>query len=212
MARPKEFDQHKALRQAVRLFSRQGFAATSTDELMQAMGIGRQSMYATFGDKRALFMKALEHYVTESCNAILAELQKQGPPLQVISNALLSFAERKDMSSEEGCMGLNALSEFGQRDAEVTQTIRADHSQRETVIRLLKAAQERGELQANEVIAAADFFDSTLAGIRMAAKAGKSRKALREMAAFAAKALTIGVGKAVPDLDRQSTPRVRRRT
>ncbi len=55
MARPKEFDQEKALRRAIVTFSQKGFAATSTDDLMQSMDIGRQSMYATFGDKRACF-------------------------------------------------------------------------------------------------------------------------------------------------------------
>jgi AcrR family transcriptional regulator len=44
MGRPKEFDQEKALHKAIRLFSQQGFAATSTDELMRYMDIGRQSM------------------------------------------------------------------------------------------------------------------------------------------------------------------------
>jgi AcrR family transcriptional regulator len=66
MARQKEFDQEKALRKAARLFSQQGFAATSTDELMHVMNVGRQSMYDTFADKRALFLRALEMYVTES--------------------------------------------------------------------------------------------------------------------------------------------------
>ena len=60
MARPKEFDRDSALRKAIRLFSQQGFAATSTDDLMRAMDVGRRSMYDTFGDKRALFLKALE--------------------------------------------------------------------------------------------------------------------------------------------------------
>jgi len=78
MARSKEFDQEKALRKAVRLFSQQGFAATSTDELMRVMAVGRQSMYDTFGDKRELFLRALETYVTESVHSIKAELEKPG--------------------------------------------------------------------------------------------------------------------------------------
>jgi TetR/AcrR family transcriptional regulator, transcriptional repressor for nem operon len=73
MARSKEFDQEKALRKAVRLFSQQGFAATSTDELMRVMAVGRQSMYDTFGDKRELFLRALETYVTESVQSGVGE-------------------------------------------------------------------------------------------------------------------------------------------
>ena len=75
MARPKEFDQERALQRAISIFSQKGFAATSTDDLMRAMDVGRQSMYDTFGDKRALFLKALEVYVTEKVRSINVELQ-----------------------------------------------------------------------------------------------------------------------------------------
>jgi AcrR family transcriptional regulator len=193
MARPKEFNTDEALLRAVGLFCRQGYAATSTDELMQAMGVSRQSMYDTFGDKRALFLQALESYVTNSVQSLRAELEKPGPPLSALGNALVAFAERKDMASVEGCMGLNATSEFGQRDPDVTRILRtAARSQRDTVLRLLTSAKERGELDAEvDIDSAADFFESTLAGIRMAAKAGKPRKALRNIALLARRALRL---------------------
>jgi TetR/AcrR family transcriptional repressor of nem operon len=85
------------------------------------MNVGRQSMYDTFGDKRALFLKALETYVTERIQAINVELEKPGPALSAVQNALVTFATRNDLSSPEGCMGLNAISEFGLRDADVTR-------------------------------------------------------------------------------------------
>src|SRR6202023_3859112 len=97
MARPKEFDQERALRKAVLLFSQQGFAATSTDELMRVMEVGRQSMYDTFGDKRALFLKALEMYVAESVHAINVELERPGSALAAVRNALVTFAQRKEV-------------------------------------------------------------------------------------------------------------------
>jgi AcrR family transcriptional regulator len=187
MARPKAFDQEKALRKAMRLFSQQGFAATSTDDLMRVMGVGRQSMYDTFGDKWALFLKALEMYVTESVQSINAELEKPGPALAAVRNALAIFAERSDLSSAEGCMGLNAISEFGQRDADVRRITRnAARMQRQALMHVLTRAKEQGELESDaDLDSMADFFESTLAGIRMAAKAGKSRQALRNVAAFA---------------------------
>src|SRR6266404_8743415 len=150
MARPREFDQDKALRAAIRLFSQQGFAATSTDELMRVMGIGRQSMYATFGDKRALFLKALEMYVTESVHSINVELEKPGSALTAVQNALTTFAERNDLSSAEGCMGLNAISEFGQRDADVTRiTHNAARLQRQSLMRVLTRAKNQGEISSD---------------------------------------------------------------
>jgi TetR/AcrR family transcriptional regulator, transcriptional repressor for nem operon len=190
MARPKEFDQEKALRKAIRLFSQQGFAATSTDDLMRVMDVGRQSMYDTFGEKKALFLKALEMYVRESVEYICVELQRPGSALSGVQKALVTFAERKDLSSAEGCMGLNAISEFGQRDEDVSRiTRKAARLQRQTLISVLTKAKKRGELSSDaDLDSMADFFESTLAGIRMAAKAGKSRQALRKIAVFAARA------------------------
>jgi TetR/AcrR family transcriptional regulator, transcriptional repressor for nem operon len=190
MARPKEFDHERALQRAVHIFSQQGYAATSTDDLMRVMDIGRQSMYDTFGNKWTLFLKALEMYVTQSVQAINAELEKPGPALAAVRNALLVFAERKDMSNAEGCMGLNAVSEFGQRNANVTRITRnAGRVQRQALMRVLDRAKEQGEIGSDaDLDSMADFFESTLAGIRMAAKAGKSRKSLRNIAIFAGRA------------------------
>lgn len=78
-----------------------------------------------------------------------------------------------------------------QRDEEVTRTIRtAASSLRHALRSLLQSAVRRGELPESKMESAIDFIDATLAGIRYAAKAGKSRKALREMASFAGGALT----------------------
>jgi TetR/AcrR family transcriptional repressor of nem operon len=190
MARPKEFDQEKALRKAIHLFSQQGFAASSTDELMRVMNVGRQSMYDTFGDKRALFLKALKMYVTENVHSITVELERSGSALSAVQNTLMTFAERKDLSRAEGCMGLNAIGEFGQRDDDVTRITRnGARVLRQTLIRVLTRAKNQGEINSDANLASmTDFFESTLAGIRMAAKAGKSRQALRNIAAFAARA------------------------
>src|SRR6202790_4859291 len=119
IARPKEFDQERALHRAISIFSQKGFAATSTDDLMRAMDVGRQSMYDTFGDKRALFLKALEVYVTEKVRSINVELRAPGSPLASIRRALVHFAERRDLSSTDGCMGINAICEFGMIDEDV---------------------------------------------------------------------------------------------
>ena len=190
MARPKQFDREKALRKAIRLFAQKGFAATSTDELMRVMDVGRQSMYDTFGDKRALFLEALEMYVMESVNSINAELEKPGSALSAVRNALVTFAERRDLSSEEGCMGLNSICEFGQRDADVMRiTSNAGRMLRKTLMRMLTRARKQREIRSDaDLDSMADFFESTLAGIRMVAKAGQSRQAVRNIATIAGSA------------------------
>jgi TetR/AcrR family transcriptional regulator, transcriptional repressor for nem operon len=187
MARPKEFDLERALHRAISAFSQKGFAATSTEELMRVMELGRQSMYDTFGAKRTLFLKALEVYVSESVRAINVELQAPGSPLAAIRNALVHFSERKDLSSTDGCMGINAICEFGMRDENVTRiTRRAANAQRHTLMDTLRRAQIEGELDTRtDIESLADFFEATLAGIRIAAKAGKTRPALRRIAEVA---------------------------
>jgi len=146
MARTKEFDREKVLQAAIRVFSKHGFAAASTDELMQEMGIGRQSMYDTFGDKRTLFLEALRKYSAESCGLIVAELRKPGSPTQVLQDTLISFSERKELASPEGCMGLNALSEFGLADADVNAALKdGGGGLQKELVAVLERAGERGD-------------------------------------------------------------------
>ena len=172
-----------------------------SNEVMRVMDIGRQSMYDTFGDKRALFLKALKMYVAQSVHSINVELERPGSALSAIQNALVNFAQRKDLSSAEGCMGLNAISEFGQRDAGVTRIARnAARRQRQTLMRVLTRAKKQREIRSDaDLDSMADFFESTLAGIRMAAKAGKSRHALRNIAAFAARAYMASDRRITPE-------------
>ncbi len=66
MARHKEFDRDTALKAAIDVFSEHGYEGTSTDALLAAMKISRQSMYDTFGDKRSLYLEALKRYNIDS--------------------------------------------------------------------------------------------------------------------------------------------------
>src|SRR5260370_27320804 len=143
-------------------------------------------MYDTFGDKRALFLKALELYVTESVHSINVELERPGSALAAVQNALVTFAQRKDLSSAEGCMGLNAISEFGQRDAGVTRiTGNAARRQRQTLMRVLTRAKKQRENRSDEDLDyMADLFDGTHSLFRTAAYAGKTRISLRNIATF----------------------------
>ena len=63
IGRPREFDREAALQAAMLVFWRKGFAATSMNDLCDAMGIRSPSLYAAFGSKEALYLEAMEHYV-----------------------------------------------------------------------------------------------------------------------------------------------------
>src|SRR5258705_10585752 len=97
------------------------------------------------------------------------ELGAPGSPLAAIRSALVHFSERKDLSSTDGCMGINAICEFGMRDEDVTRiTRRAASAQRHALIDTLRRAQMEGELDARmEIDVISDLFESTLPGIRM---------------------------------------------
>ena len=62
MARPKEFDRDQALHKAMEVFWSRGYEAASIRDLVEHMGINRQSLYDTFGDKHALYLQALDRY------------------------------------------------------------------------------------------------------------------------------------------------------
>jgi TetR/AcrR family transcriptional repressor of nem operon len=79
MARTKEFDPEAALRAALELFWRRGYEATSMSDLVEHLGIGRASIYATFGNKHDLYLKALESYDRSGLTPMVRELSQPGP-------------------------------------------------------------------------------------------------------------------------------------
>jgi TetR/AcrR family transcriptional regulator, transcriptional repressor for nem operon len=125
--------------------------------------------------------------VTEKVRSINLEIQTSESPLAAIRRALVRFAARRDLSSTDGCMGINAICEFGRRDEDVTRIIRtAAGIQRHALMDALRRAQRKCELDGQtDLESLADFFESTLAGIRIAAKAGKTRPALKRIAEVA---------------------------
>jgi len=191
MARTKEFDQDQALACAVVAFREHGFAGTSTDALLRAMGISRQSMYDTFGDKKQLYLAALHLYNETSVTQIIREMSAAKSPLRGIEAALLSFAKRSVKDGSLGCLGVSAVCEFGQSDEAV------DAETRVLGNRLVKAferrfadAQALGEVPADlDVSDAATFLATILSGMKVAARAGASVESLRVSARFALRGL-----------------------
>ena len=87
MARPKAFDVDQALERAMELFWRQGYLATSLPDLVEHMGIGRQSLYDTFGDKRQLFLQALDRYAAVMIGGALGRLEEPGASLDDLKSS-----------------------------------------------------------------------------------------------------------------------------
>jgi len=191
MARPKEFEREDVLEQAIKVFSNRGFAGASTDAVLEAMRISRQSMYDTFGGKRQLYLEALSRYNDGSIAAIVQSVESAATPLAGVTAALLDFAARPAPDAALGCLGVGSICEFGVSDAEVTQVNEASaHRLAKTFERALAAAQRAGEVDADlNVRSAALFIVTVLTGMKVAARGGAARPALRDMARMALRSL-----------------------
>src|SRR5258705_294975 len=120
MARPREFESEAALKKAIEAFSEHGYEGTSTDALLLAMGISRQSMYGAFGDKKRLYLEALQRYTAESISNQLRTLSSTSSPLKGLE-AMLDLAVSLAIADPEPkCLGISAVCEFGRSDPEVT--------------------------------------------------------------------------------------------
>jgi TetR/AcrR family transcriptional repressor of nem operon len=192
MARPKEFDRDEALQKAIGVFCEKGYAAASTDELMRAMKISRQSMYDTYGDKRQLYLEAFSRYVADSVSEQIGYLEQTSSPLAGIEKMLLAFATRAEREGVVGCMGINAICEFGRSDAEVNSLGDLESDRLNAALRkaLRRAKVEKEISETMKEEAAARFLSATLAGMKVAAKAGAERQALESIAHFALRGLT----------------------
>src|SRR6202790_5519520 len=102
MARPKEFDRDAAGGGAMAVFWLKGYAAPSPDDLLRAMKIGRQSMYDTFGDKRRLYVEALERYQQESVAENIGRLRSAASPLAGIEAFVIGIVAGDKPAREGG--------------------------------------------------------------------------------------------------------------
>jgi TetR/AcrR family transcriptional regulator, transcriptional repressor for nem operon len=187
MARPKEFDRDVAVERAMSVFWSKGYAATSTDDLLQAMKIGRQSMYDTFGDKRRLYVEALEKYQLESVAGQIKRLRSIASPLAGIEALVVGVISSDRATREKGCMGVGAICEFGKADPELTGLrVKSGGMLHKALVERLQDAQAAGEIgETVDIECAARFVQTMMLGLQVAAKAGESAARLHNMAAFA---------------------------
>ncbi len=122
--RPKSFDPEAVLDAAVRVFWEKGYEGASMDDLTKAMNINRPSLYATFGNKRGLFLKALDRYTAVQGSA-------QAEPLRKVADIRQAIAEyyreiiRTVCSADGpcGCLIASVATEVAERDPDVKQKI-----------------------------------------------------------------------------------------
>ena len=149
MARPREFDEDLALERAMDVFWCRGYQATSTDDLMEAMGIGRGSFYNTFGSKRKVYLRTLDRYldVLEQGGPyrMLRELEPGGEALQGLLGSYLDSVGSK--TGNHGCYFVHVAKEHRGADPEVQKAIRIGIERMKTILTdHMRVAQQQGIL------------------------------------------------------------------
>lgn len=150
MARTKEFDPDVALRAALGLFWERGYEATSTSDVVARLGIGRASVYATFGSKHELYLRALDRYAEQTDPRLLEELSQPGAVLPAVRALVRRFAEKAGSERRTlGCFVTNTAAELAAHDREAARRVEAGWDHLETLLHsaLVRAA-ARGELAA----------------------------------------------------------------
>ncbi len=183
MARRKEFDPEEALDRSMDLFWRRGYEASSLQDLVDHVGVNRQSLYDTFGDKHDLFLATLDRYFDVSVREDLKILDEAGPALGAIRRFFQSLVDLGGTdAARKGCMVVNSAVELSLHDEDARSRVAAVFSWIEERFRkTLVRARENGELgRRRDPRALARFLTSFMVGRNVLAKAGASRKSMQD--------------------------------
>lgn len=173
MARPRNFDADTVIDRAMDQFWSYGYANTSPAQLADATGIGKGSLYNTFGSKRALFDQALERYGHNGVAMAEDYMSRPGTTRDCL-RAYLRAAVDLDFTTpvRRGCLAVNTAAEFGGQDPAITEALRGIERR---IVATLAARIDRGRRD-GDVDAAVDpgavaaLLFTTSAGLRIMAK------------------------------------------
>ncbi|BCB78133.1 TetR/AcrR family transcriptional regulator [Phytohabitans flavus] len=174
VARTKGFDPDVAVDQAMELFWANGYANTTPQQLVEALGIGRGSLYNAFTSKHNLYELALRRYHDRVTTRFIEVLDQPGPARERIRSALeLIVTAVHEDQQRRGCMIANAAVEFAGTDEAVNRLVRrALHRQEAALRSAIEEGQRAGEVDADRDAAQlAAFLLATINGVRVVAKA-----------------------------------------
>ncbi|NIY69221.1 TetR/AcrR family transcriptional regulator [Streptomyces malaysiensis] len=186
MARTKEFDPEAALQSALELFWQRGYEATSMAHLVDHLGIGRASIYATFGSKHELYLKAMDRYAEAHDPYLLAELSQPGPALPAVRAVVRRFAAEAASPEKRlaGCLVTNTAAELAPHDPAAARRVELSWDRVETPLHsALIRAQAQGELpEDRDPRALARMLFVLLQGLRVVGKASDDPARVRDAA------------------------------
>jgi TetR/AcrR family transcriptional repressor of nem operon len=162
------------------VFWSSGYHATSLPDLLEATNLSRGSLYAAFGDKHGLFLRALDRYIADSLTRLDAELDPRRDALEGLRACLARYVERTSgAGAKRGCLVVATAMELGSHDAEVEQRIRRFFKAMETrLTAALGRAKSEGRLADGiEPATAARLLMCVLEGMRVVSKTNSDRSA-----------------------------------
>ncbi|MEM8634775.1 MAG: TetR/AcrR family transcriptional regulator [Pseudomonadota bacterium] len=123
MAGVRKFDDQVVLEQCLHAFWSKGYDSVSIPELEKISGVGRQSLYLAFGDKKTLFLRALQHYADQYIGAAVSKL-RLSEPLEGINGLFdILFERMSNADNPRGCLVTNATLEAGAGDADIKSRV-----------------------------------------------------------------------------------------
>jgi TetR/AcrR family transcriptional repressor of nem operon len=172
---------------AIALFREHGFEGSSAQMLVSTLGIGRQSLYDTFGDKWQLYLAALRRYTMSEAQAHRSAL-KSG---QRAIDGIVAMIERVVADARKSCLGVNSICEFGQTRPELVQIQKAASriilaAIKERVVEAQAEGSVDAELDPDQI---ARFLSASFAGIRIAVRGGASQGEAQALGLMALRAL-----------------------
>ena len=181
----KQFDSDEALSKAMGAFWAQGYDATSMQDLVDCMGINRGSLYATFGDKRSLYIEALRRYDTLYREGWVARLVKShGPRTALLAAFDEAIAAVLDAGSSDGCLLVNTALELSPHDDEISAIVDHGLSEMELFFRnMIEQGQAAGEIPPPvEPVDTARGLLSLFIGLRVLSRSRPEEALLRSVA------------------------------
>lgn len=174
MARPREFDAQAVLDACLDQFWAKGFAAVSLSDLEAATGLGRQSLYSAFGDKRALFAAVLERYAQATEQWLAPLFSPEAGLMQLAQYARDALAAQRAHGAH-GCLVVKTLWDRDLDDSALTRRAAAAAKRvRAAFAQALEQSARRGELSAGDSAQRADLCFATLNGLAALRRAGVS--------------------------------------
>ncbi|MCJ2188196.1 TetR/AcrR family transcriptional regulator [Novosphingobium beihaiensis] len=181
--RPREFDPDKALASALRVFWQHGYEGASMAELTEAMGITKPSLYACFGNKEALFKKALDLYEQEKLSYVKAALE--APTAKGVAKRLLNGALDTHCGSTDpqGCLGVISMVACTSEAPSLREHVIARRVSSEmAIVERLERAKADGDLpESVDPKALAQCLTTVLQGLAVKTQAGASREDLQNV-------------------------------